>query len=246
MQSLLAAGRRATVSAHDACNGTPAQSCSSEMTATRVLRPCGAMMLVAVFACGCPRNGSDSTGPDDTPVVVTGGPVGIPEEATPVDRLSNDALHHVELARISRNFGKEHFEIALDAWTPTDGTREISDVRLWWLRTDLAFERRPFSAKSRDQFDIDYDRLAVDRWRIALESDRKRFEFLIEFDETGTPAAYADVETDGGTVEHCRVESGTLQARKLLGAPVGIKGFEVDCVDDGGKAQHGRMIDRRR
>jgi hypothetical protein len=215
------------------------------MTATGVLRPCGAMMLVAVLACGCPRNGSDSNGPDEQPGVVTTEPVGIPEEATPADRLSNDVLHHVELVRISRNFGKEHFEIALDAWTPADGSHEISDVRLWWLRTDLDAERRPFSSKSRDQFDIDYERIAGDRWRVGLESDRKRFVFLIEYDETGTPAAFADVESEGGVVEHCRVESGRLQARKLLGAPVGIKGFEVSCVDDGGRTHLGPMVEHK-
>jgi hypothetical protein len=211
------------------------------------LGPCGAMTLAVVLACGCPRNGSDSNGPDDPPPAVTGGleRVGIPEEATPVEQLSNDVLHHVELARISRNFGKEHFEIALDAWTPADGTREISDVRLWWLRTDKDAQRSPFGKKSRDQFEIDYDRLAADRWRIGLESDRKRFEFLIEYDETGKPAAYADVDGDDGKIEHCRVESGTLQARKLLGAPIGIKGFEVSCVDDGGRTHRGRMIEHK-
>lgn len=215
------------------------------MTATGVLRPCGAMMLVAALACGCPRNGSDSNGPDETPDTVTNERVGIPEEATPVERLSNDVLHHVELVRITRNFGKEHFEIALDAWTPADGSHEIVDVRLWWLRTDHAAERSPFSAKSREQFGIDYERLAADRWRIGLESDRKRFEFLVEYAETGSPAAYADVETDDGVVEHCRVESGTLQARKLFGAPVGIKAFEVSCVDDGGRTHRGRMVERK-
>lgn len=216
------------------------------MRATGVLRPCGGMMLAAVFACGCPRNGSDSHGPDDAVDPAATQPSGVPDEKTPVERLSTELSRHVELVRITRNFGKDHFEIALDAWTPTDGTREITEVRLWWARTDRDSERSPFGQKSRDSFDIQTERLAADRWRLALESDRKRFEFLIEFDETGSPAAYADVDTDGGAIEHCRVESGTLQARKLLGAPVGIKGFEVDCVDDGGKAVHGRMIDRRR
>jgi hypothetical protein len=215
------------------------------VTAIGVLRPCGAMMLVAALACGCPKNGSDATGPEETPDTVTSERVGIPEEATPVERLSNDALHHVELVRIARNFGKEHFEIALDAWTPADGTHEISDVRLWWLMTNLASERRPFSAKTRDQFDIDYARIAADRWRVGLESDRKRFEFLIEYAETGTPAAFADVETDAGVIEHCRVESGTLQARKLLGAPIGIKGFEVSCVDDSGRTHRGDMVEHK-
>ena len=69
--------------------------------------------------------------------------------------------------------------------------------------------------------------------------------FLIELDDTGTPAAFADVETEAGNVSHCRLLGGTLQARKLLGAPVGIKAFDVSCVDDEGRERSGRMVEGR-
>jgi hypothetical protein len=209
-------------------------------------RPVIAVAVVSAFACACPRNGSDSNGPTDTAPITDGEPLGIPEEATPVDRLSTAQLQHVELVRIARNFGKAHFQIALDGWVPADGTREIAEVRLWWLRTDRDAERSPFSSKSRGQFEIEKERLTADKWRLALESDRKRYEFLIEFDEVGTLAAFADVDTDDGMVPHCRIEDGTLQARKLFGAPVGIKDFEVNCIDDVGGSRHGRMIERER
>jgi hypothetical protein len=204
------------------------------------------LLSLCASACTCTQNGSRTTEPDSNETPTTYVTTAIPLEATPADRLSNAALQHTELCRIARNFGKENFEIALDAWTPVDGEREITEVRLWWARTDRAAERSPFGAKSREHFEITYQRLATDRWRVDLQSDRKLFVFMIELDETGTPAAFADVETDGGTVSHCRLVGGTLQARKLLGAPIGIKGFDVQCVDEDGHEQAGRMVEGRK
>jgi len=204
------------------------------------------LVWLCVCACTCAKNGSDTTGPDPDETPTSYVTTAIPLEATPADRLSNTALQHVELCRIARNFGKENFEIALDAWVPVEGDREIAEVRLWWARTDRGAERSPFGAKSRDHFDITYERLASDRWRVDLQSDRKLFVFMIELDDTGAPAAFADIETDGaGTITHCRLVGGTLQARKLLGAPIGIRGFDVACVDDDGHDQRGRMVEGR-
>src|SRR5262247_682211 len=56
----------------------------------------------------------------------------LPMEATPAESLSTPQLQHTELLRIRRNFGKEHFEIVLDAWVATDVPDEIHDARLWW------------------------------------------------------------------------------------------------------------------
>jgi hypothetical protein len=204
------------------------------------------LTVFSLCACTCTRNGSDTTGPDPNETPSSQVTTAVPLEATPADSLSNPALHHTELCRIARNFGKENFEIALDAWTPIEGEREITEVRLWWARTDRGAERSPFGTKSRDHFDIRYERLAPDRWRVDLQSDRKLFVFMIELDDTGVPAAFVDVETQAaGTVSHCRLLGGTLQARKLLGAPIGIKGFEVDCVDDDGREHSGRMVEAR-
>lgn len=206
------------------------------------------LLSLCTSACTCTQNGSHTTGPEteDNKTPTTYVTTAIPMEATPADKLSSPALHHTELCRIARNFGKENFEIALDAWTPIEGEREISEVRLWWARTDRGAERSPFGAKSREHFDITYERLAIDRWRVDLQSDRKLFVFMIELDDTGTPAAFADVETDAGLVTHCRLVGGTLQARKLLGAPIGIKGFDVQCVDDDDREQSGRMVEGRK
>lgn len=197
----------------------------------------------AISILGCPRNGSDTNGPegDDTPVVTLPGT--LPNVKTPGNALSTAALQHVELVRITRNFGKSNFEIALDAWTPIDNPREIADVRMWWAVSDRDGERGPFSDKSRDHFDIEYDKLAPDKWRVDLGSDKHVYRFFIEYDETGSPAAYADVDADGGRIAHCRVTKGTLAARKLFGAPVGIRDFEVDCVDAEGNERSGNIVD---
>lgn len=167
----------------------------------------------------------------------------LPNVKTPGNALSTAALQHVELVRITRNFGKSNFEIALDAWTPIDNPREIADVRMWWTVSDRDGERGPFSDKSRDHFDITYEKLAPDKWRVDLGSDKHVYRFFIEYDETGSPAAYADVDADDGRVSHCRVTKGTLAARKLFGAPVGIRDFEVDCVDAQGKQRSGNIVD---
>ena len=83
------------------------------------------MLCLAGLGCGCPPSGTDTNGPhqgEDPPV----GSVGtIPNEQTPAAALSTATLQHTELVRITRNFGKSNFEIALDAWTPIENPREI-------------------------------------------------------------------------------------------------------------------------
>ena len=138
----------------------------------------------------------------------------------------------------------KHGITSIGYWTPIENPREIADVRLWWAMSDRDGERGPFSAKSRDHFQMTYERLAPDRWRVDLGSDRHVYRFWIEYDETGVVAAFADVVGDAGeSFEHCRVTRGTLAARKIFGAPVGIRDFEVTCIDAEGSQRSGNMID---
>jgi hypothetical protein len=190
----------------------------------------------------CPSAGSSGpTDPHSVEKPVTDGSA-IASVETPADQLSNARIRHTELVRISRNFGKSHFQIALDAWTSIDDPLEITDVRLWWARTDRDGERSPFSAKSRRHIDVEYERLSGQRWAVDIKSDDVRFRFMVELDETGTPAAFADVKHhDGEVLSHCRVTRGEFAARKFLGAPIGIERFEVRCVDDDGTEYEGRM-----
>lgn len=203
-----------------------------------------ALASSAAIVLGCPRNGSDSNGPDEDPTTAVANGVALPQTKIASTALSTPTLVHAELVRITRNFGKTNFEIALDAWTAVDDPRQIVDVRLWWVRPDKGDERSPFSAKSRDQFEIEYEQHADGGWRVDLGSDRHKYRFAIELDAAGAPAAFAEVDTtDGGRVAHCKVMRGELAARKLFGAPVGIRDFEVECIDDAGTQWHGTMVD---
>jgi hypothetical protein len=203
-----------------------------------------ALATSATSAVGCPRNEADSNGPDEDPPTAAVQGATLPVTKTAVEALSTSTLTHTELVRITRNFGKSNFEIALDGWTSVDEPRQIVDVRLWWVRPDKGEERSPMSAKSRDQFDIDYERNADGTWRVDLGSDRHKYRFAIELDGTGVPAAFADVDTpDAGRIAHCKVTKGELAARKVFGAPVGIRDFEVECIDATGTQREGTMVD---
>lgn len=227
------------------CNLWGSQYRHARVLPPRPIYACATANL-ALAAClgGCPRNGSDTQGPEDDGTAVPNVAGSLPNHKTAGDALSTPTMQHVELVRITRNFGKSNFEIALDAWTPVDNPREIADVRLWWAVADRDGERGPFSAKSRDSLEIEYERIDSGNWRVDLGSDKHVFRFWVGYDGSGAPAAFADVDTPEGRVEHCHVTRGQLTARKIFGAPVGIRDFEVECVDAEGAQRSGKMVDQ--
>ena len=154
-----------------------------------------------------------------------------------------DQLEHTELLRLSRDFGKQEFEIALDAWVDRARPRELAAVRLWWARPDRADERSPFGTRTRRHFEIIDERLAPDHWRINLVSDRKVFAFDIRIEDEGRPVAHASVRgLDGRHVERCRVERGELKARRVVGVPAGIDELMVSCTDADGTPMQGTVV----
>jgi hypothetical protein len=207
----------------------------------------GHLTFLGVYGCGC-GPGCGTNGKSPTTVADTQPPEDperprLPMEATPPEGLSNAQIQHTELLRIRRNFGKEHFEIALDAWIAIDVPDKIHDARLWWARTDKGDERSPFGESTRGHFEIRTQELAPDRWDLELISDKKKFVFHVEIAEDGKPAAFADVMVGPMMVTHCRASVGILHARRLLGAPVGIRKLEVTCIDDQGTVHEGRVLD---
>src|SRR5688572_22533335 len=70
----------------------------------------------------------------------------IPQGPTAATELSTKAFRHHEVLRIRRDFGMDHWEIALDGWLSQAVDGRIEDVRLWWVNTDEADRRKPFSA----------------------------------------------------------------------------------------------------
>lgn len=162
--------------------------------------------------------------------------------ATPVTELSTEQVTHTELFRIARNFGKDTFEIALDAWVPTAEPDRLADVRLWWARTDRDGERSPFGEGTRSHFEIAYEQPAPDHWRVLMKSGGKTFAFDVEVGTDGVPRAFVDIEAGATKVPHCHARTGTLHARRLLGAPIGIRKLDVTCIDDQGTTHEGSVV----
>jgi hypothetical protein len=200
------------------------------------------MAMTATTACGCP--GSRAPGPADSspPPPADLEVERIPMAATPASALSTEELAHTELLRIARNFGKESFQIALDAWVPTAQPDRLADVRLWWARSDRSGERSPFGEGTKSHFEIEYEQPAPDHWRVLMKSGGKTFAFDVEVGEGGVPGAFTEVDVGPRRIPHCRTSSGTLHARRLLGAPIGIRKLDVQCVDDEGTSHQGSVV----
>jgi hypothetical protein len=202
-----------------------------------------ALALLLVGSCGRPSSRfQDPADSGDLQVAEPEVAELVPMVATPADQLSNDVLEHTELLRLSRDFGKREFEVALDAWVDRRRPGELALVRLWWSRVDRDLERSPFGSRSRRHFEIDDDRVTPAHWRVHLLADRKVFSFDVRIDDGDAPAAYATVRSsDGQRVEHCRVQRGELQARRVVGVPAGIDGIAVVCTDSEGATHEGHV-----
>ena len=177
----------------------------------------------------------------------TTGPIAtrLPYAETPADALSTRDLRHHEALRIDRDFGKPEFDLVVDAWSET-ARGDLADVRLWWVKTTANDRRSPLSAKSERYVDIDVRRASRDAMRMRIRGGNREFAFEVELDADGRAHVFADVVTkDGTTVEHCLTTSGRLQAKRVLGIPVGLGALQVSCVDDHGRTVRGRVMVRK-
>jgi hypothetical protein len=166
----------------------------------------------------------------------------IPQGATTVEKLSTKKFRHHEVLRIRRDFGMDHWEIALDGWLSQTKRGHIADVRLWWVNTNDADRRKPFSAYLRRYIEFEHRRANEGALAIRMAGDRKEYLFTVELDGKGAPAVFADVRlADGTTVAHCRCDRGQLLARRVLGIPVGIASLQVHCTDDAAKSHDGAV-----
>jgi hypothetical protein len=166
----------------------------------------------------------------------------IPRGPTPVTELSTKSFRHHEVLRIRRDFGMDHWEIALDGWTAQATDGPLAELRLWWVNTQDADRRKPFSAYLRRYLDFEHRRAGARAIAVRMAGDRKEYRFTVELDEGGAPAVFADVKlADGSTVAHCRCNRGRLLARRVLGIPVGIAELQVQCTDDTATAREGAV-----
>jgi hypothetical protein len=169
----------------------------------------------------------------------------IPRGPTPLEKLTTKAFRHHEVMRIDRDFGMAKWEIALDGWTPHDVDAHIEDVRLWWVNTEEAERRKPFSAHLQRYIEFGYRRADAGKLAVRMAGDDKEYLFTVELDANGVPVVFADIElADGSDVTRCRCERGRLIARRILGIPVGIAALQVTCTDASAQRHEGTLPHR--
>ena len=195
-------------------------------------------LCIAQTGCSCSTRGSDH--PVDTSTAEPTTPE-VPLVTTPAADLEVDGLEHVQVLRITRDFGKETFEIVMDAWLPDQDPSKLELVRLWWFKTDKNGERGPFSESTKRHFDIAYKRVDAGTWKVSLIADDKSFVFNVTADEKGKVSARSTVVSGDGEVEDCDVTSGALRSKKFLGVPTGIDELRVECTGPDGKQHSGRL-----
>lgn len=167
----------------------------------------------------------------------------VPMVAADVAELSTPVLRHTELLRITRDWGKPNWEIAIDGWVDRGGSHNVADVRVWWANTDKNDRRKPISKRFRKYFKIKHRTTRPGHARVVLTGTGKRFEFDVETDTNGRAHAFANIKTrDGTRVEHCRARRAMLTARRFLGIPTGLKHLTVSCVDGNGRWHRGKLV----
>jgi hypothetical protein len=169
----------------------------------------------------------------------------LPYSKTSADDLSPPGWSHREVLRLGRDFGDADFKVAIDSWVSTSTPDEIAELRFWWVNADLDDERSPFGSKLRQHIGLEFVENDPDDWTVKLQGNRKEFVFDVELGPSGDVAAYANIVTDTGVVEHCRVEKGTFVARRLLGIPIGLKQLSIACVSPDGTAHRGVLPYRK-
>jgi len=199
------------------------------------------VLAAASIGCGCsPQAPAPPAGSTPEPSLESS-TLDLPSVTMPAADLKRPGFAHVEVFRLRRDFGKQDFEVALDAWLPDGNPGRIETVRLWWFKTKKEGERGPFSEKTKRYFDIAYRRVDDATWEVQLLADERRFTFSVAADGKGGVQAFGSVESEGVTIDDCHVATGDLRATKLLGVPTGIKELSVTCVDSDGAEHEGRV-----
>lgn len=148
-----------------------------------------------------------------------------------------------EVVRIKRDFGKPHFDLAIDAWRA--GSSRIERVQLLWVNTDEGDRRKPLGKMIERMVALQYKRVSPRSFKVVVAGDSKEFTFTVELAPDGAMHTYVAVDTDaGGHVARCRTESAKLHARRVLGIPVGIARVAVRCRDGDGTVHAGQVKHR--
>lgn len=153
-------------------------------------------------------------------------------------------LVSTEVVRVTRDFGKPHFDLVIDGWTDSDAVR-LHEARLWWSNTSEAGRRKPLGRMIERMVQLKYRRISSTALTVKVAGDDKEFTFTVELGKDAQIHAYVAVDTDDGKfIPRCRTTGARLLARRVLGMPVGISRISVTCLDAQGAEHQGQLRHR--
>lgn len=148
-----------------------------------------------------------------------------------------------EVVRIKRDFGKPHFDLAIDAWLA--GPSRIDRVQLLWVNTSEDDRRKPLGKMIERMVALKYKRVSAKAIKVVVAGDSKEFTFTVELGPDGGLSTFVAVDTDAGRhIARCRTEDAKLLARRVIGIPVGIAKVAVSCRDGDGNVHAGQVKHR--
>ncbi|MCA9662745.1 MAG: hypothetical protein KC486_30685 [Myxococcales bacterium] len=143
----------------------------------------------------------------------------------------------IEVVRITRDFGKPYYDLALDAFTEP-GAARVDDVRLHWVNTSAGDRRKPLGPLTERLVKVNLRRESDRAVTVTITGDRKEFAFALELQDDGALDVYvAAVAEDGQAIPRCRAAKVRLIARRVLGIAAGIDRITVECADTSGRRQ---------
>jgi hypothetical protein len=98
--------------------------------------------------------------------------------------------------RIKRDFGKAHFDLAIDAWQAS-ATR-LEKVQLLWVNTSEADRRKPLGRLIERMVSLKYKRVSGRSIKVVVAGDDKEFTFTVEIGHDGALHTYVAVDTRWG------------------------------------------------
>lgn len=164
--------------------------------------------------------------------------------AAPTVKDSGQTAPGTEVVRVKRDFGKPHFDLAIDAWVSADATR-LDEARLWWVNTAEQDRRKPLGPMVERMVKLRYHRASSRSLTVTVTGDDKEFAFVLELAESGQLHAFVAIDTEQGRhVPRCRLSTAHLVAHRVLGMPVGLARVNVTCSDAGGAVHKGTVRHR--
>ncbi|MEZ4385467.1 MAG: hypothetical protein R3A79_29345 [Nannocystaceae bacterium] len=136
----------------------------------------------------------------------------------------------IEVVRIKRDFGKPHFDLALDAFTEP-GVARLGDVRLHWVNTSAGDRRKPLGPLTERLVKVDLRRESDRAVTVTITGDHKEFAFALELRDDGALDVFVAAITESGeAIQRCRTANARLIARRVLGIAVGLDRIAVECA----------------